>query len=136
MKIELFKKLIKEAVREVIQEELSEILKESAKKAPVESSALKMFGEHKKVVSSNTPKVGVNPLMDILEQTKNSMTKEDYSHLVSPGFSQDTSLQSQAGNLHENLPPVGVDLSQLSFVKNAKAILEASNEKDKLRGGF
>lgn len=136
MKVELFKKIIKEAVKEVLQEELKDMLAEVVKKQqniPTEGPTI--FQEHKKVTSTQTPKVGVNPLMDILNQTRQSMTKEDYSHLVEHNLTQQN--PTGIGNVAENAQPqVGLDLTNLGFIKNAGAILKASNEKDKQRAGI
>jgi hypothetical protein len=75
--------------------------------------------------------------MDILNETRASMTQESYRDLVSA-----TSDMVQAPGLGMNpiesfqtRPAPGLDLSTLSFAKNAGAIYKASVEKDKARFG-
>lgn len=135
MKVELFKKIIKEAVKEVLQEELRGILSEVAKRQQdIPSTKPTIFQEYRKIPSTETPEVRTNPLMEILNQTRQSMTKEDYSHLVGNSLTQQP--PTIVDNISENkTPQVGLDLTNLGFIKNAGAILKASNEKDKQRIG-
>lgn len=135
MKLELFKKLIKEAVREVLQEELKGMLAEVVKpqqNIPVRKPVI--FQEHKKITSTESPKVGVNPLMDILNETRQSMTRDEYQQLVShiPGESN-----PGIGNLleHNTRQEPGIDISTLDFVKKAGEVYKASIQKDKERLG-
>lgn len=136
MKAELLKKMIKEAVREVLKEELNEIVKVSA---PV---------VHEQVTQPQYQSTG-NPLMDMLQDTRNGMTKADYDNLgmsnqnqMSPKMAQqNVSSALQTGDLktiqetvENNLasaPKVGIDISSLPFVKNAAAIVNAATEKQK-----
>lgn len=137
MKLDVFKKLIKEAVREAVREELREILSEDTKNistAPVV----------KHITSQDTYKPPVakpvktgDPIMDILNETRASMSQETYKDLMSatsdmvqaPGLGI-----NQVGNFSA-APAPGIDLSTLSFAKNAGAIFKASVEKDKARFG-
>jgi hypothetical protein len=135
MKVELFKKIIKEAVKEVLQEELRSILAEvGEKKEGIPLANLIDYQEDTPLSSTQAPKAGSNSLMEILNQTRQSMTREDYTHLTGHNPLQ----QPPDGiyNVAENrTPQVGLDLTNLGFVKNAGAILKASNEKDKQRVG-
>lgn len=138
MKVELFKKLIKEAVREVVREELPSLLSENfsqtKKTAPVTQQVTKY--ENYKPTVARPIKTG-DPIMDILNETRASMTQESYRDLISA-----TSDMVQAPGLGMNTvepfspgPAPGLDLSNLSFVKNAGAVFKASVEKDKQRLG-
>ena len=129
MKVELFKKLIKEAVREVLQEELG-----SSNTAPVAVRTTKY--ENYKPTVARPVKTG-DPIMDILNETRASMTQESYRDLVS-ATSDMVQAPGLGMNTEQNFPPgpaPGLDLSNLSFVKNAGAVYKASVEKDKARFG-
>lgn len=138
MKVELLKKLIKEAVREVVREELSELISENfnqAKPAVPAVQHVTKYEEFKPTVAKPV-KTG-DPIMDILNETRASMTQETYKDLMSatsdmvqaPGLGI-----NQVGNFSA-APAPGIDLSTLSFAKNAGAIFKASVEKDKARFG-
>lgn len=138
MKVELFKKLIKEAVREVVLEELPSLLSENFSQtktpAPIAQQVTKY--ENYKPTVARSVKTG-DPIMDILNETRASMTQESYRDLISatsdmvqaPGLGMNTIDNLPSG------PSPGLDLSNLSFVKNAGAVFKASVEKDKQRLG-
>lgn len=124
MKTQVFKNLIKEAVREVLQE----ILFEEKKEPVVQKEVFKTTGVEKaQPITSQR-----NPIMEMLNMTKNSMTSEDYKSIVgtpsTPNF-------NNIGVVGSTTPAPGIDLSTLDFVKNAGAIYKASVEKDKQRFG-
>ena len=138
MKLDVFKKLIKEAVREVVREELPTLLSENFNQAkPVVPAVLHVtkYEEFKPTVAKPV-KTG-DPIMDILNETRASMTQESYRDLISatsdmvqaPGLGMNPVESFQTG------PAPGLDLSTLSFAKNAGAIFKASIEKDKARFG-
>jgi len=74
---------------------------------------------------------------EVVRETRASMTQETYKDLISatsdmvqaPGLGMNPIESFQAG------PAPGLDLSTLSFAKNAGAIYKASVEKDKARFG-
>ena len=138
MKASQFKELIKEAVREVIKEEFSNPTQ------PVQEQ-----------VSQPAYKSTGNPILDALNETKGSMTSEDYKNI-----SGDTMQASIAQNFNRaafmpqgravkpvsddpqavaqaiaSAPKQGLDLSQLGFVNKAAAIVNTSIKKDKERFG-
>ena len=138
MKVELFKKLIKEAVREVVREELSGLISENSTQSKPATSTIQhvtRYEEFKPTVTKPT-KTG-DPIMDLLNETRASMTQETYRELVSatsdmvqaPGLGMNPVESFQTG------PAPGLDLSTLDFVKNAGAVYKASLEKDKARFG-
>jgi len=142
MKLDVFKKLIKEAVKEAVREELEIILSEDVKPRPVDVGVggkgvvnhITKYEEFKPHVAK--PRTG-DPIMDILNETRASMTQESYRDLMSA-----TSDMVQAPGMGMNPiesfrpgPQPGLDLSTLSFVKNAGAVYKASVEKDKARFG-
>jgi len=137
MKLDLLKKLIKEAVKEAVREELEIILSEDVK-----NTSTTPVVEHITPQSTYRPPVANpvktgDPIMDILNETRASMTQESYRDLVNatsdmvqaPGLGMNPIESFQAG------PAPGLDLSTLSFAKNAGAIYKASVEKDKARFG-
>jgi len=137
MKLDVFKKLIKEAVKEAVREELEIILSEDVK-----NTSTTPVVEHITPQSTYRPPVANpvktgDPIMDILNETRASMTQESYRDLVNatsdmvqaPGLGMNPIESFQAG------PAPGLDLSTLSFAKNAGAIYKASVEKDKVRFG-
>lgn len=124
MKTQVFKNLIKEAVREVLQEVLFEEKKEPA----IQKGVFRTTGVEKTQPITSQK----DPIMEMLNMTKNSMTSEDYRNIV--GISSTPNFNN-IGGISNNTPAPGIDLSTLDFVKNASAIYKASVEKDKQRFG-
>ena len=138
MKASDFKNIIKEAVREAIREELSEMqqpVQEQVKKQPIKSTG--------------------NPILDALNETKGSMTSEDYRNIGGGDFRADMAKnfnrsafmpkgravkpvsddpQAVAAAV-ASAPKQGLDLSQLGFINKAAAIVNTSYKKDKERFG-
>jgi hypothetical protein len=138
MKLDLLKKLIKEAVKEAVREELAIVLSEdvrTASKAPIVQHVTK-YAEHKPIVAKPVP-TG-NPIMDLMNETKHSMTQGEYQNLVSA-----TSDMVQAPGLGMNPitenfrqgPEPGLDISQFDFMMRAGDVYKASVQKDKERFG-
>lgn len=128
MKVQLFKNLIKESVREVLKEELREILSEynlsstpSSKSQPVASS---MPTEVK--VKSNFP---ISSLESVLNETRQSMTSSDFKNIMDGGVNTPSFENTPTDT--SNFSPTGLDISNLSFVKNAAAVYNLANEKSK-----
>lgn len=94
MKASEFKKILKEAVREVVREELAPVKKaiiEGLNKRP--SPVLHENNRGEKIVFAGTngpvpfkrpvaPQRSTNPIMSILEETKASMTADDYNTII------------------------------------------------------
>lgn len=135
MKLELLKKLIKEAVSEAVREELGKILSEDAKPVQTLAHTPTKYENYKPVVARPIP-TG-DPIADLMNETKYSMTQGDYQSIISatsdmvqaPGLGMNPIEQFKQG------PEPGLDISQFDFVKKAGAIYKASNEKDKQRFG-
>lgn len=137
MKLDLLKNLIKEAVREAVREELAVILSEDVKptsSAPVRQQVTK-YAEHKPIIAKPVP-TG-NPLMDLMNETKYSMTQGEYQNLVSA-----TSDMVQAPGLGMNPiegfrsgPEPGLDITQFDFMMRAGDVYKASIQKDKEKFG-
>ena len=136
MKVDQLKNIIKEAVREAVREEIKEILTEAV------SSASKP----ETVVEAPAPKVQKpkfeakgDPIMEMLNMTQQSMTRDDFKNIVGSqvqsGMSQMNFTSNSVPMSAPAGPQPGIDISQLSFVKNAAAIYNKSLEKDQFRVG-
>jgi uncharacterized protein YydD (DUF2326 family) len=141
MKVDVLRKLIREEVRAAIKEELSEVLTEAVKiaSAPVKETKSNDFKpvtqkDIKRTWSTGKMNSGTVPLEEMLQQTAQQMTSEDAKHIAGagqvskPNFA--SSMASQMGMTQNSGPMPGIDISQLDFVKKAKAVLDLSNEKD------
>jgi aspartate/glutamate racemase len=139
MKASQFKELIKEAVREVIKEEFS------TPTQPVQEQAAKP-----------AYKSTGNPMLDILNETRASMTSEDFRNIGG-----DTMQSSMAQNFNRAAfmpqgraikpvsddpqavaqaiaaaPKQGLDLSQLGFINKAAAIVNTADRKQREKNGI
>lgn len=143
MKLDLLKKLIKEAVREAVREELAVILSEDAKPASTPIgvggygtlNTVTKYAEHKPVVAK--PVATGNPIMDLMNETKYSMTQGEYQNLVS-ATSDMVSAPGLGMNPIENFrqgPEPGLDITQFDFMMRAGDVYKASVQKDKEKFG-
>ena len=136
MKLDLLKKLIKEAVGEAVREELSKILSEDVKPSQPARPSVMKYENYKPITAKPIP-TG-DPIMDLLKETRATMTsapdsgyRPDMSSMIqAPGLGMESMMEDNFTR-----PEVGIDLSQLDFVKNAGAIYKASVQKDKERFG-
>ena len=138
MKASEFKNLIKEAVREAIREELMEVVQQPTRPQDVPPPP----------VDKPTPLqfTGGNPLMEALNMTSKSMTSEDYRNMGTATSNMAQMFNRSAFMPKQELKPIsddpravaqavaaapktGIDLSQLSFVNKAAAIVNQSNKK-------
>lgn len=137
MKASQFKALIKEAVREVLKEELQEIVQ--PQQAPVQEQV-----QTRPIQSTG------NPILDALNETKGSMTSEDYQNIgggnlraqMAQNFNRSMMMPKQNAKPVSDAPEavqaaisaapkVGIDLSQLGFVNKAAAIVNEADRKQK-----
>ena len=136
MKLDLLKKLIKEAVSEAVREELGKILSEDVKPVQTQVQQVTKYAEHRPVIAK--PVATGNPLMDLMNETKYSMTQGEYQNLVSatsdmvsaPGMGMQTGLEQFRPG-----PEPGLDISQFDFMMRAGDVYKASVKKDKERFG-
>ena len=136
MKLDLLKKLIKEAVSEAVREELGKILSEDVKPTPAPIQTVTKYAEHRPVVAR--PVTTGHPIMDLMNETKYSMTQGEYQNLVSatsdmvsaPGMGMQTGLEQFRPG-----PEPGLDISQFDFMMRAGDVYKASVQKDKERLG-
>lgn len=130
MKADVFKKLIKEAVKEALREELGDLQTTAPQPAPVQE--VKKYENYRPIVAAQ-PSTG-DPIMDLLQETRANMTSGDYQTMVSMDSSMAQNGMPAMGSMMSGIEP-GLDISQLSFVKNAGKVFQASVEKDKQRFG-
>lgn len=119
MKASEFKKLIKEAVREALKEDLLEMVQQ-----PIQETAQPVV-----------PVTTGSTILDMLNETRASMTSQDYRNVIGANSSMAQNFQTSSARTATTVQ-AGLDLSNLSFVKNAGEILRVSNEKDRLKNGL
>ena len=137
MKASDFKNIIKEAVREAIREELNALQDTPPPPTP---------GVQKPVYESTG-----NPILDALNETKGSMTSEDYRNIGGGDFKADMAKNfnrsafmpqgratkpvsddpNAVAAAVASAPKVGLDLSQLGFINKAAAIVNEADRKQK-----
>ena len=144
MKANELRKLIREEVRAAVKEELQDMLTEAVKaaSAPDINNSKNNYREVKQKDLKRTWSVGkmnpgTVPLEEMLNQTRASMSGEDYRNVVhgtsgmvkKPNFA--SNIATDMGLTENSGPVTGIDISKLDFVKNAKAVLDKSYEKDR-----
>lgn len=133
MTTEQLRKIIAEEVRKAMQEELRSILTEAVEIAsrPEEPAVAKVtkpvyMPDEPKSTSFSSTSIG-----DMLKETMASMTRDDYSNIMGkterPQFDVIGSSQPAPSMVSEGTSALP------SFIKNAKAIFDASLQKDKER---
>lgn len=138
MKLDQLRKIIREEVRAAVKEELQEVMNEAVK---IASTPTEMH-EAPKPKDSNlkwsVPPTGKKSLDEMLSATRKEMSNEDYKSIgnfdstKAPNFAS-----SMANKMGMQGPTVGVNFSDIPGFdpQKAKAILDASLKKDKLRAG-
>jgi hypothetical protein len=131
MKASEFKNIIKEAVREVIREELSEMSQPTP--TPIR--------EQVKYEPTG------NAMLDALNETKGSMNTEEYRTAINANSSM-AQMYSRgafgARSAHtpgteaaiQSAPKVGLDISNLGFLKNAAEIVKVADQKQRQKHGL
>lgn len=146
MKLDQLRKIIREEVRSGMKEELQDMLNEAVRVAstPIEQPQQTTYTNIK-----GTPTVDVarpinksqNPITEILNQTKASMTSEEYKNIYTgtsdtvkkPNFA--SMMASSMGMNQPSGPQPGLDISRFDFVKKAGEIYKKSIEIDKQKLG-
>ena len=133
MKIDKLKSIIKEAVREAVREEIRDIVTEAVSTAssPTHSKAKPVVEK----VQKPKYKAKGDPIMEMLNMTQQSMTREDFSNVMGGESQPATPQMNFNSNSVSTGPQHGIDISQLDFVGKAAAVYNKSIEKDKFRVG-
>ncbi len=154
MKLNQLRTVIREEVKTAIKEELQEIMNEAVRAASEpekqtfyeETPYVGYKGPHTTNLAStrgtteNLQESG-DPIMEMLNQTKASMTSEDYRTVTSansnmvqkPNFA---SMMAENMGMKGNGVEPGLDISQFDFIKKAGAIYNKSVENDKQKHGI
>lgn len=145
MKLDELRKVIREEVEKAFKEQLKEVLIEAVQIASTPSALQTEQKTNTKEITSfkapvAQPKAYVpsgNPIEDMLQMTKATMTSADAAAMMGEGVHMPNMASTVAQQMHMgggNQP--GLDLSQLPFINKAKTLLEAANEKDRQRKGL
>jgi|TARA_B100000900_G_scaffold414246_1_gene440375 hypothetical protein len=143
MKLNKLREIIREEVRSAVKEELQEMLTEAVRVAS--QPAVKPTKEKFVPNKQNQPpvdKISPNSLTEMLNQTKQSMTNEEYRNVFTgntdmvqkPNFAE--MMASNMGMVDSGRPAPGLDISQFDFVKKAGEVYKASLEIDKTKAGI
>tara|TARA_A100000172_G_C3043756_1_gene111652 strand:+ start:2256 stop:2675 length:420 start_codon:yes stop_codon:yes gene_type:complete len=133
MKLDSLRKIIREEVRAAVQDELKDILNEAVKFASKpETSGYKKADTKTRKWSvdpklNETNKKNLTPITEMLNQTMNTMTKEDANNIM--GGQPSTANRMASGMGMNSGPEPGIDISKLEFVGKAKDILDLANKK-------
>jgi len=136
MKASDFKNIIKEAVREAIREELTQM------QQPVQENTKPA----QPVVYEKTG----NAMLDVLNETRTTMSSTDYQNLGGGTLTSqlarnyDRSMFGIKGSTYtpgteaamQAAPKVGLDIANLSFLKNAAEIVKVADQKQKEKNGL
>lgn len=158
MKLDQLRQIIREEVRAAVKEELQEVMNEAVRIAstPTQMQPAPKAGTSDWSAAKKTNRQELAELMGLktppkattidfaknegiqtaLAQTQASMTNEDYKQIFTgtsdivkkPNFAS-----SMASNMGMSGTQPGIDISQLSFVKKAKKVLDLADQKSNNR---
>lgn len=160
MKIDQLRQIIREEVRAAVKEELQDMLTEavkiastptkmqpapqpgtsdwSAAKKPSKQELAEMIGLKTPPKQTNIEFTANSSINNILKQTQQSMTNEDYRQVFagnSDMVQKPNYASAMASQMGMTGGQVGIDISKLDFVSKAKSVLDLSEKKDKQRLG-
>jgi len=142
MKLDQLRKIIREEVKAAVKEELQEMLNEAVRVAS-QPQVKEVTIPQAKLVDVKKPKPSsTDPIMEMLNQTKATMTSEEYRNVYSgtsdtvqrPNFA--SMMATSMGMKENNGPMPGLDISQFDFVKKAGAVYKAAEQKTKEKYGL
>ena len=142
MKLDQLRKIIREEVKAAVKEELQDMLNEAVRVAS-QPQVKEVSVPQAKLVDIKKPlPSSTDPIMEMLSQTKATMTSDEYKNVYSgtsdmvqkPNFA---SMMATNMGMKENAGPMpGLDISQFDFVKKAGAVYKASVKKDREKHGI
>lgn len=142
MKLDQLRKIIREEVKAAVKEELQDMLNEAVRVAS-QPQVKEVAVPQGKLVDVKKPKpTSTDPIMEMLNQTKATMTSDEYRNVYSgttdmvqkPNFA---SMMATNMGMKENTGPMpGLDISQFDFVKKAGAVYKAAEQKTKEKYGL
>ena len=157
MKLDQLRKIIREEVRAAVKEELQEVMNEAVKiastptmqpapqpgtsdwssaKRPDKKELAEMMGLKTPPKAANIKFSSNKGLQEALAQTQAEMTGEDYKNVFagsSDMIKKPNFASSMASNMGMTGPQPGLDISNLDFVKKAKAVYDKAVEKEHVK---
>ena len=142
MKLDQLRKIIREEVKAAVKEELQDMLNEAVRAASQPQVKEVAVPQAKLMDVKKTLPSSTDPIMEMLNQTKATMTSEEYKNVYSgtsdmiqkPNFA---SMMATNMGMKENAGPMpGLDISQFDFVKKAGAVYKAAEQKTKEKYGI
>lgn len=142
MKLDQLRKIIREEVKAAVKEELQDMLTEAVRVASQPQLKEVTTAQAKPVNVEKPQPTSTDPIMEMLNQTKATMTSEEYKNVYSgtsdmvqkPNFA--SMMASNMGMTDTAGPQPGLDISQFDFVKKAGDVYKKSVEKDKQKYGI
>ena len=142
MKLDQLRKIIREEVKAAVKEELQDMLNEAVRVAS-QPQVKEVAVPQGKLVNVKKPlPSSTDPIMEMLNQTKATMTSDEYKNVYSgtsdmvqkPNFA---SMMATNMGMKENTGPMpGLDISQFDFIKKAGAVYKAAEQKTKEKYGI
>jgi hypothetical protein len=142
MKLDQLRKIIREEVKAAVKEELQDMLNEAVRAASQpQAKQVTQYESYKPVEVKNPKPTYTDPIMEMLSQTKASMTESEYRSIYAgtsdmvqkPNFA--SMMATNMGMTESKGPQPGLDISQFDFVKKAAAVYNKSVQKDKEKFG-
>jgi hypothetical protein len=143
MKLEQLRQIIREEVRAAVKEELQDMLNEAVRVASQpQVKHVTQYESYKPVEVKNPKPTFTDPIMEMLNQTKASMTESEYKNIYTgtsdivqkPNFA--SMMASNMGMIESKGAQPGLDISQFDFVKKAALVYNKSVQKDKEKYGI
>jgi hypothetical protein len=142
MKLDQLRKIIREEVKAAVKEELQDMLNEAVRVASQpQVKQVTQYESYKPKEVKNPNPTSTDPIMEMLSQTKASMTESEYKNIYTgtsdmvqkPNFA--SMMASNMGMTESRGSQPGLDISQFDFVKKAAAVYNKSVQKDKEKYG-
>ena len=142
MKLDQLRKIIREEVKAAVKEELQEVMNEAVRIASQPQIKEVVQQSSKPIQVKKPAPTSSDPIMEMLNQTKASMTSEEYKNIYTgtsdmvqkPNFA--STMASSMGMTDSRGPMPGLDISQFDFVKKAGQVYKKSVENDKQKFGI
>ena len=142
MKLEQLRKIIREEVKAAVKEELQEVMNEAVRVASQPQIKEVVQQPSKPIQVKKPTPTSSDPIMEMLSQTKASMTSDEYKNIYTgtsdmvqkPNFA--STMASNMGMTDSRGPMPGLDISQFDFVKKAGQVYKKSVENDKQKFGI
>jgi len=142
MKLDQLRKIIREEVKAAVKEELQEVMNEAVRIASQPQIKEVVQQSSKPIQVKKPAPTSSDPIMEMLNQTKASMTSDEYRNIYTgtsdmvqkPNFA--STMASSMGMTDSKGPMPGLDISQFDFVKKAGQVYKKSVENDKQKFGI